>query len=101
MPIAQRTREIGVRIALGAQRIQVRRMIVGETLQLVGAGIVLGAPIALLATRFVQRLIFGLAPSDAITLVSVALMLLAIGAVAGWLPGTRASRVDPIQALRN
>ena len=99
--VTQRTREIGIRMALGAQRIQVRRMIVGETLQLVGAGIVLGAPIALLATRFVQRLIFGLAPSDAITLVSVALMLLAIGAVAGWLPGPRASRVDPIQALRN
>jgi predicted permease len=98
--VTQRTREIGIRVALGAQRGEVVGMVTREAMTLVIAGIAIGVPIALLAARLVGSLLFGLAPSDPMTLISIAALLVAIGALAGYLPGRRASRIDPIEALR-
>jgi ABC-type antimicrobial peptide transport system permease subunit len=99
--VVQRTREIGIRVALGAQRTEVVTMVMGDTMRLVIVGVALGTPMALSSSRLVGSLLFGLAPGDPVTLAVIAGMLLAIGLVAGYLPGRRASRVDPIEALRS
>jgi predicted permease len=98
--VVQRRREIGIRMALGARRGEVVGMVIRETLILVVAGLAIGGPIALVAARFVGSLLFGLAPTDTITLVSIAAIMIAIGGLAGYLPGRRASRINPIEALR-
>src|SRR3982750_2794030 len=92
--VAQRTREIGIRVALGAQRREIVSMVVREILTLVAAGIAIGVPLALGAARAVSGLLFGLAPTDPTTLVGIVLVLAAIGALAGYIPGRRASRID-------
>jgi predicted permease len=95
-----RTREIGIRIALGAQREDVGGMVLRETLLLVLAGVAIGVPCALAATRVFASLLYGLSPGDPVTLTIVALTLLLVGAAAAWLPARRAMRVDPMVALR-
>ena len=95
-----RTREIGIRIALGAQRKDVGGMVLRETLLLVLVGVAIGVPCALAATRVFASLLYGLSPSDPVTLTIVALTLLLVGAAAAWLPARRAMRVDPMVALR-
>jgi predicted permease len=95
-----RTHEIGIRIALGAQRTDVGSMILRETLLLVLAGVAIGIPCALAATRVFASLLYGLSPRDPVTLAIVALTLLLVGAAAAWLPARRAMRVDPMVALR-
>jgi predicted permease len=98
--LAQRTREIGIRIALGAKRLQVQRLMLGHVLALVGIGVVLGLCGAALVTQLMESLLFGVTAFDLVTYVAVAAVLLATGAVAGYLPARRATRIDPMAALR-
>ena len=98
--VMRRTRELGIRFALGAQRGSVLRMILRETLALTLAGIVVGLPCSLIATRLIVHMLFGVTPYDPVTLVAVAVALLAVGALAGYVPARRAMRVDPMVALR-
>jgi putative ABC transport system permease protein len=98
--VAQRRREIGIRLALGAQPRAVARQIVSGALGLASAGAALGALSALGLTRFLETLLFGVEPTDAATFVGMAALLLAIAALASWLPARRAMRVDPVEALR-
>ncbi len=98
--VARRTNEIGIRMALGAQKGDVIRLVLQETLLLVLSGIVLGVPAALAAARLVSSRLFGLTPADPLTITAATLLLLAVAVLAGYLPARRASRVDPMVALR-
>jgi ABC-type antimicrobial peptide transport system permease subunit len=98
--VVRRTREIGIRMALGAQRAAMLRMVLRETMLLVGIGIALGVPVALAATRLVEKYLFGLKPTDPATIMMAALLMLAVALLAGYLPARRASRTDPTVALR-
>jgi len=98
--VTQRTRELGIRFALGAQRNGVLRMVLRETLLLTFTGILVGLPCALVATRLVAHMLFGIRPYDPITLLAVSGALLAVGTLAGYVPARRAMRVDPMVALR-
>jgi macrolide transport system ATP-binding/permease protein len=98
--VSQRTREIGVRIALGAQRAMVYRLILREAGLLAVAGIVIGSGCAILAGSLMRRLLFGTPPWDIATLVAVAAVLGGSALLAGFLPARRAASVDPISALR-
>jgi predicted permease len=98
--VSLRTREIGVRIALGAQREQVRRMIVRQGLVLAVIGVGIGLIGALALSRLIGSLLYGITPNDPVTLIGVAVGLMAVAAVASWLPAMRAARIDPIEALR-
>jgi predicted permease len=98
--VSLRTREIGVRMALGAQSVQVRRMVVRQGLTLASIGVVIGLAAALALSRLISSLLYGITPYDPATLASVTLGLLVVSAVASWLPAMRAARIDPIEALR-
>jgi predicted permease len=98
--VARRTAEMGIRMALGAQRIDVLRMVMRESLLLVAAGVVAGLAIAFGAGRLLATLLFGLAPHDLSTLMAAIAVMVVVSAVAAYLPARRASRVDPIVALR-
>jgi predicted permease len=98
--VSLRTREIGVRMALGAQSQQVRRMVVRQGLVLAVIGVAIGLAGALALTRLITSLLYGIAPYDPVTLAGVTLALLAVSALASWLPAMRAARIDPIEALR-
>lgn len=98
--VAERTREIGVRIALGAEGGSVQRMVVLKGVQVVAVGIGIGALAALAATRALRALLFGVGTADAATFVAVSLVILAVGAVASYVPARRASSIDPVEALR-
>ena len=97
---AQRTREIGLRIAMGAEPRDVVWMVVRGALGLAGAGVAIGLLAALLLAQTLTSLLFDVAPFDAATLATVSLLLLAVAAAAAWSPARRASRVDPLVALR-
>jgi ABC-type antimicrobial peptide transport system permease subunit len=99
--VARRTREIGIRIALGAEQGNVVWLIMQEVLLLVGAGILIGVPLAVGLSRFIKSQLFGMAPNDPITLISATLTLAIVACLAGFLPALRASRVHPTQALRH
>lgn len=97
--VSRRTNEIGIRMALGAQRQDVLRLVMGESMILVAIGVVGGVGIAIAAGRFVSTLLFGLPPRDVMSiLVAIGVMVL-VSALAGYLPARRASRVDPMVAL--
>jgi hypothetical protein len=98
--VARRTNEIGVRMALGAQRVDVVRLMIRETMSLVVVGLLAGLGAALAATRLIGSLLYGLAPNDALTIGLAGLLLLTVAGLAGYLPARRAARVDPIVALR-
>ena len=98
--VTQRTQEIGIRLALGAQRNDVLRLIVGQGMRFVSAGVVLGLIGVVLSTRLLQSLLFGIGATDVRTMIIVSLVLSAVAFIACLLPARRASRVDPIQALR-
>lgn len=95
-----RTREMGIRMALGARAEQVRWLVIRQGLGLTTAGLAGGALVALFATRAMTKLLFNVAPNDPITLVGVAGMLAATGVLASWIPAVKASRADPSAALR-
>jgi ABC-type antimicrobial peptide transport system permease subunit len=98
--VNQRTREIGVRLALGAKPSDVLWMVVGRGLWLAGFGVVIGLVAAVALTRLMQGVLYGVTPTDPLTFVGVAAALLAVAGFASWLPARRATRVDPLVALR-
>jgi predicted permease len=99
--VNQRRQEIGVRIALGAQTRDVLRMVVGRGLALGATGVAAGIAGALLVTRFMQGVLYGVETSDPATFIGVALALLGVAALASWVPAWRATKVDPAVALRS
>jgi predicted permease len=99
--VTRRTPEIGLRMALGAGRTQVRWMVMRQSLLIVGVGLLVGLPAAIGGARVLSSLLFGLTPSDPTSLGSAAALMAAIGLGAAYLPARRASRVDPIVALRS
>ena len=101
LSVSQRTVEIGVRMAMGAERGAVMRMVLGQGLGLVLAGLALGLAGAVLLSRLVERLLFGVPATDPVTYVAVAVLLLAVAAAACLLPARRAASVDPLVALRH
>jgi putative ABC transport system permease protein len=98
--VSQRTQEIGIRMALGAQRATIMRMVVGQAMTLAAIGLVAGGIGAWLLTRLMQKLLFGVEPSDPLTFASVAGLLALVAGVAALVPALRATRVDPVVALR-
>jgi len=98
--VAQRTREIGIRMALGAARADVQRLVVGQALRMTLLGMGLGLAGALAMTRLMSSLLFHVSPTDPPTFTIVTMVLAASGLVAAWLPAARATRVDPMVALR-
>jgi predicted permease len=95
-----RTHEIGIRVALGASRADVLRLVLGQGLRMTAAGLVLGLVLSALLTRFLRGLLYGVSATDPLTIVCVTLLLLAIAAVACLLPALKAIRVDPVAAIR-
>jgi len=99
--VTQRRREIGIRMALGAERARVLRSVMGQGLQMTCVGLVAGLAGALVLTRLMETLLFGVRPSDPATLAGVAALIIAVAAAACLVPAIRASRVDPMVALRD
>ena len=98
--VAQRSREIGIRMALGAERTDILRLIVGQGLTLVVIGTALGLLLSLALTRVLATLLFGISATDPLTFAIVALLMMAVGLLACYLPARRATKVDPLVALR-
>jgi len=98
--VAQRTRELGIRMALGARGADVISLLMRESLRRVAAGVVLGWLAAFAVTRALRAMLFEVAPGDAGTFAATALLLVAVALLATWLPARRAARVDPVEALR-
>jgi predicted permease len=96
----QRTHEIGIRVALGANRVDILRMVLGQSIVIVGVGILVGLGISLAATRLVAGLLVGISPTDPVTFISVVAVLAVVAIAACWLPAHRATRVNPLVALR-
>jgi ABC-type antimicrobial peptide transport system permease subunit len=99
--VAQRTREIGVRIALGAQTRDVIVLVMGQGARLTAAGIALGLLGAFAFTRVLESLLYGVSARDPLTFAGIAALLAAVALLATWLPARRAARVDPMTAIRN
>jgi ABC-type antimicrobial peptide transport system permease subunit len=98
--VARRRTEIGIRMALGAPPSRVVRLVLARVAWLVATGVLVGAAVSLWASTLIASLLYGLAPRDPVTFAGAALTLIAVAAVAGWLPAYRASRIDPAQVLR-
>jgi putative ABC transport system permease protein len=98
--VAQRTNEIGIRVAMGAQRGDVLQLVLGQGSRLILLGVALGMMAGLLLTRLMSGLLFGISPTDPTTFAGVALLLAAVALLACYMPARRATRVDPLIALR-
>jgi putative ABC transport system permease protein len=98
--VQQRTREIGVRLALGAEPGAVRRMVVLQGMRLALIGVVIGVGAAYGLSRYMTTLLFGVEPRDPLVFVGVPLLLAVIALFAVWIPAARASQIDPLNALR-
>jgi putative ABC transport system permease protein len=93
----QRTREFGIRMALGARPGDVLRLVLGQGLKLAFAGVAIGTAAALVLTRLLTRLLFGVEPTDPLTIIAVALLLAFVATIACWLPARRATRIAPTE----
>jgi len=98
--IARRTGEIGLRVALGAQRLQVVRMVLADAMGIVGVGVVIGFPLAISLVRLLKAQLYNVSPADPISLGAALMVLVASGVLAAWLPAARAARIEPTIALR-
>jgi predicted permease len=98
--VNERRKEIAIRVALGSARAGVIGMVIRDALTLVAAGLIIGVPAALASGRLVASLLFGLTPTDPLTLIGTSIALITIGAIGGYIPGRRASRIDPAEALK-
>jgi putative ABC transport system permease protein len=98
---SQRTQEIGIRMALGAQRGDILRMAIGEGMLLVGVGLGTGILGALILTRYLRTMLFAITPTDPVTFASIAVLLSSVALLACFVPARRATQVDPLVALRN
>jgi putative ABC transport system permease protein len=98
--VAQRTREIGIRMALGAQRSDVLKLAVGQGLKLVSIGVLIGLAGAFILTRVMSSLLFGVSATDPPTLITISLVLISVAVLASYIPARRATKVDPLVALR-
>ena len=98
--VTRRTSEIGIRLAMGATPASVLLLVLKESVRLIVGGIALGVPIALTVTRLLSTWLFGVSPTDPLTIAAVTTLMLAVGMLAAFLPARRASRVDPMVALR-
>jgi putative ABC transport system permease protein len=98
--VTQRTHEIGIRTALGAQRDDVLRLILRQGMKLTGAGILIGLAVAFSMTRLLRTLLFNVSPTDPLTFTAIPLLLICVALLACWLPARRAARIDPVDALR-
>ena len=98
--VARRTREIGLRMAVGSSKARVVRLVLLECLRVVGAGVVLGIPIAVLAMRRISTLLYHVAPVDTPSLIAAAVALVLTALAASAIPAWRATRLDPVTALR-
>ena len=98
--VAQRTREIGVRMALGARSADVLRLVVGEGVKLALIGTFVGVVLAVATTHLVAKFLYDVTPGDPVTFFGVALLLLGVALIAAWIPARRAARIQPIEALR-
>jgi ABC-type antimicrobial peptide transport system permease subunit len=99
--VRQRTREIGIRVALGATRADVLRLVLGQSAKLSGVGLVLGLAGAIAGGRLLSGMLYGIRPTDPATLIMVPLLLAAVALAASYLPARRAARVDPTRTLRD
>jgi putative ABC transport system permease protein len=96
----RRSHEIGVRIALGSDAVRVVGLVVGAGIKLGLIGIGIGTVVAFVTSRLLSRYLYEVQPFDSATFAGIALLLIAVTAIASWLPARRAARVDPVQALR-
>jgi putative ABC transport system permease protein len=98
--VAQRTREIGIRIAMGARAWHVQKLVIVQGMRLILIGIVIGVPISMAVSQAMKSMLFGLSTTDSITYLGVIGLLALAGLMACWLPARRAARVNPMIALR-
>lgn len=98
--VTQRTSEIGVRMALGAETVNVLALVLRQVIWLSLAGIAVGVPAAMAASRFISSMLFGLSPADPVTITSAIALLVAVALLAGYIPARRASHIEPMRALR-
>jgi ABC-type antimicrobial peptide transport system permease subunit len=99
--VSQRTREIGVRAALGATRSQLAGMVVRQSMLPIGAGVILGVAGAVASGRFLQQFLFEVKPGDPQVIATIVVLLIGVGLLASWLPARTAAAIDPLVALRD
>jgi len=100
LSVAARRRELAIRAAVGAQRHDIRNMIIGDGLRLIGSGVVAGLLAAIVFSRVLRTFLFGVEPTDPLTLIVVGIVFAAVAMLACWAPARRATGVDPAEALR-
>jgi putative ABC transport system permease protein len=100
LSVASRRREIAIRTAVGAERRDIRRLIYGEGFRLIGGGILAGSVAALVLSQVLQSFLFGVAPADPATFIAVGGLFVGVALLAFWIPTRRATRVNPLEALR-
>jgi ABC-type antimicrobial peptide transport system permease subunit len=98
--VTRRTREIGIRLALGAGRASLLNLVLREVALLTALGVAIAIPVALAVTRLVRSELYGIVPNDPLSIAAAALMLASVALLAGYIPAERATRVDPLAALR-